>query len=64
MARFWRVMGSPADGAARTVREGATHVVGGSGNRLKLEELHWYLDALAGRPLPLQQIEEYVNEGG
>ena len=36
-------------------------VTGGSSARLKLQELDWYLEALAGRPLPADEVLSYIQ---
>jgi len=36
-------------------------ITGGSSARLKLQELEWYLDARAGRPLPGAELLRYVE---
>jgi hypothetical protein len=37
-------------------------VVGSSSGRLKLRELTWWLDALAERPLPAQEVLEHIRQ--
>ncbi len=37
-------------------------VVGGSSARLKLRELGWWLDAVEGRPLPADEVLQYIRE--
>ena len=37
-------------------------VVGGSSARLKLRELDWWLDVAEGRPLPADEVLQYIRE--
>jgi hypothetical protein len=37
-------------------------VVGGSSGRLRLRELDWWLDAVAERPLPAQEVLDHIRE--